>query len=202
MPPTAASTTAHSTAAASSTGQSPRKLTQEELQRSANRLATTTRPQVTLKPLVESSKLSKEQEEHSIKRLYDESIASQKRRQAELLKRQEEATSPKHLSTARALAPAEEQEAVSRLYERSLEHKQIVRAELEKKFSTQPSRKRLDAAAQSDVNQRLYGDSISKHRDGHTKLFEKYILDQEPKMAKRTAEELRTSAAKLHAGDK
>jgi hypothetical protein len=199
--PAAASTT-HSDTVGSAAASSPRKLTQDELQRSANRLATTTRSQVTLKPLVEVSKLSKEQEEKSIKRLYEESIASQKRKQADLEKRHEEATSPKHLSHARALAPSEEQEAVSRLYDKSIEHKQIVRAELEKKFSTEQPKKRLDGATQSDVNQRLYVDSISKHRDGHTKLYEKYVLDLEPKAAKRTGEELRASAAKLHAGER
>lgn len=202
MPSAAAASTTHSDVAGSTAAPSPRKLTQDELQRSANRLATTTRTQVALKPLVESSKLSKEQEEKSIKRLYEESIASQKRKQAELEKRHEESTSPKHLSHTRALAPSEEQEAVSRLYDKSIEHKHIVQAELEKKFSTQQPRKRLDGGTQSEVNQRLYLDSISKHRDGHTKLYEKYVLEQEPKMAKRTAEELRSSAAKLHAGEK
>lgn len=179
---------------------SPRKLTQEELQRSTQRLHATTRSEVQLKPLVDPVKLSKADEEKSVHRLFNDAVDAQKRRQVELAKRLEEQT-PKPPST-KTLGQSEEQETICRLYEKSVQHKSVVAADLEKKFVPELSQKKLDAGIQEEVNKRLYNECIAKKKDSKTKLYEKYILDVEPKGAKRTAEELKASAARLHAGDK
>jgi hypothetical protein len=206
MPATAASSTKSATATGSHRSpsqegtRSPKKLSEEELARSTQRLTGASRAEVKLKPLVESVKLSKSDEEKSVKRLYDEAVAAQKRKHTELEKRHEE-SSPKPTGV-RALAQSEEQDAISRLYDKSIYHMQTVQAELEKKFVPELSNKKPDGTAQQDVNSRLYTDSMAKQKDGKSKLYDKYILDVEPKMAKRTKEELKASAAKLHSGDR
>lgn len=199
----AATTSTKSDTQRSASGSPARRvLTEEELKKSTQRLVLPTRTEVTLKPIVDSVKLTKVDEEKSVKRLYDEAVATKKRRETENQRKHDEALTAKPPGGVKTLTQTDEQEAVSRLYEKAIEQRRILNADLEKKFATQPKDTHLDGATQESLNQRVYVSSMSKHREEQSKLYEKYVVDMKPKAAKRTAEELKASAARLHAGEK
>jgi hypothetical protein len=179
---------------------SPKRLNQEQLEQSAARLSHAKRPEVTLKPLVDAKKLSKQDEEKSVKRLYDEAVRLQKQRLELLSKRHEEESEKK--SNVVVMTPSDEQEAISRLYERSLQQRQVSNDELVKKYALTVKTARLDKEQQQEVANRLCSGSVAKIKESKSKLFEKYILDVAPKSAKRTKEELNKAAARLHAGER
>lgn len=176
-----------------------KKLSKEEIERSTQRLHTTTRRELPLKPLHESAKLSKEDEEKSVKRLYDDAIALQKRKHEESTKKQND-HEPQGKKVV--LTVSEEQEAVSRLYEKSVQQKQMMHETLEKRHAPPKDEKRLDSTQQADVNKRLYNDSQSKQQEGRSKLYEKYVVEVQPKAAKMNKEQLAESAKRLTSGGK
>jgi hypothetical protein len=176
---------------------SSKKLSAEEIQRSAERLTQVTRKEVVLKDLVPHHQLSKDDEERAIKRLYNDAIEAKARKQEQIALKEKAANSKDH--TERRLDQAEEQEAISRLYEKSIEQKRVEMDSLSAKFAAPQESKKLDKDAQTAVNTRLYEECINKHRESRTKLFEKYVLDVEPKSAKMTKEQLAESATRLTA---
>ena len=173
----------------------PRKLTQEELEKSAARLTQVTRKEVLLKDLVPHHQLSKDDEERAIKRLYSDALEAKARKKEQLAQKERDAHSKDH--TERRLDQAEEQEAISRLYEKAIEAKRTELEGLTKKFVDGQESKKLDKDTQEAVNTRLYTESGTKHREGRAKLFEKYVVDREPKAAKMTKEQLAESSARL-----
>ena len=73
---------------------------------------------------------------------------------------------------------------------------------LEKRHVPPKDDKRLDSTQQADVNKRLYTESQSKHQEGRSKLYEKYVVEVQPKAAKMTKEQLAESAKRLTTGGK
>jgi hypothetical protein len=176
---------------------STKKLSAEEIERSAQRLTQVTRKEVVLKDLVPHHQLSKDDEERAIKRLYSDALEAKARKKEQLAQKEKTANSKDH--TERRLDQAEEQEAISRLYEKAIESRRAEMEGLTQKLAAPLENKKLDKEAQEVVNTRLYTESGNKHRESRTKLFEKYVVDREPKSAKMTKEQLAESAARLTA---
>ncbi|KEG15508.1 hypothetical protein DQ04_00051030 [Trypanosoma grayi] len=183
------------------TGKS-RTLTNEEMEKSANRLSTHHRVEVRLKPLVQHRTLTREAEEHSIKHLYDDSIAHRQYRLEEI-ERAANAEIDKYHAQCKKLDAEEQDSMVQRLYTESIERKQQSMKELydrELGFEER-QKKKLGKAEQGKVVVRLYNEGMENNRKKHIALFEKYVLERRSPAVQRSRGEVAAASEKLWKGE-
>ncbi|EAN88079.1 hypothetical protein C3747_241g33 [Trypanosoma cruzi] len=179
-----------------------RVLTKEEMERSAVRLSTSRRPEVKLPPLVQQKTRTQEEVEHSIKHLYDDSLAHRQQRLREIEESVNAEISKFHASKKK-LDDGEKESLVHRLYDESVQRKQqnlqgLYERELSHLAST---RRTLGKKEQATVVARLYNEGMENNRKKHITLFERFVLDRQPKTVYRSEEEVLAACEKLTKGE-
>lgn len=189
-------------------GSPSKKLSKEEVEASANRLAQSHRKEVQLKPLVISRKLTAEETQHSVQRLYKDSIEVSKKKREISAQRAHRGdhSDPKKIDDGQL------SEMVVRLHDRSAEQKQKKMEALIKKVDSatrggdsRPATgvgRKLSASEQNAVAMRLHDESPSKARDNKAKLFEKYVLSKVPKAAAMNDDEIAQASARLYKNER
>ena len=171
-----------------------KKLAPEDVEKSANRLSAPKKPPKELPPIVKSRHLAKEEEEQSVARLYDQSVRQMNsKREASLQKVLQKSVKPEQKS----LDTHEIAGMVDRLCERSVAERESALERLRGRYAPEKKSKKLKIDEQSTVNSRLYQEQLQKSVEAKQKLFQKYILEKEPKMAKRSKHECADTASRL-----
>jgi hypothetical protein len=173
-----------------------KRLPQEDIDKSCNRLHSSFRKTRDLPPLVARRSLTKEQEESSVRRLYDQAVLVNKRRQEELEKK---VHAQSGLLESKKLDEPEITDAVNRLYLRSMEHKLLESKKLDEKYAPPSPTKRLSKEAQAEVNERTYDKARDHKRETKSKLYEKYVLEHLPKVPKRSEDQWKETSSRLYA---
>ncbi|RNF27108.1 uncharacterized protein Tco025E_00662 [Trypanosoma conorhini] len=179
-----------------------RTLTREEVEQSANRLSTRYRAEVHLRPLVQQKTISQEEVAHSIKHLYDDSIAHRQQRLREI-EQSANAEVEKFRARQKKLGADEVETMVHHLYEESIQRKQLKFQELYERelVSLQRTRKTLGKKEQEMVVARLYNEGMDNTRKKHIALFERFVLDRQPKPVYRSEGEVLAACDKLTRGE-
>ena len=177
-----------------------KKLPQEDIDKSCTRLHGTTRKTTELGPIVERRALTKDVEEASVRRLYEQSVAQHKRKLEEAEKK---AHAMSGVTESKKIDETEVQEAVTRLYQRSMDQQRMTEKRLEERYAPPIKKNRLPSKeAQVEVSTRLCNTSSDKNRESKSKLYDKYVAEQAPKMAKRTAAQIKEAAERLYSTGK
>ncbi|ESL10192.1 hypothetical protein TRSC58_02079 [Trypanosoma rangeli SC58] len=179
-----------------------RVLTQEEVERNVNRLSTRHYGELYLPPLVQQKTISQEELAHSIKHLYDDSIAHRQQRLREI-EQSANAEIEKFHAKQKKLDVEEWETLVRHLYDESLQRKQLQFQQLYERelASLQRTRKTLGKAEQVTVVKRLYNEGMENNRKKHIALFERFVLDRRPKPVYRHEEEVVMACNKLTRGE-
>ncbi|RNF06601.1 hypothetical protein TraAM80_03871 [Trypanosoma rangeli] len=179
-----------------------RILTREEVERNVNRLSMRHYGELYLPPLVQQKVISQEELAHSIKHLYDDSIAHRQQRMREI-EQSANAEIDKFHAKQKKFDVEEWETLVRHLYDESLQRKQLKFQQLyERELAPlQRTRKALGKAEQAKVVTRLYNEGMENNRKKHIALFERFVLDRQPKPVYRSQEEVLMACDKLTAGE-
>jgi len=170
-----------------------RKMNDQEIKDSADRLAKAPKKDVELPPLCERRVLTAEVMNKSLERLYTASVQGKKRMLEELDKKQHP-DMVKHTQ----LDHESLEGMFTRLYSQSIQRKQDSLEKLRSKYMAQPAKvTRLSKDQLGESAQRLCNASVDAQRENHAKLFEKYVLATAPKYQKLTPEQVKASAERL-----
>nr|CCC95638.1 unnamed protein product [Trypanosoma congolense IL3000] len=182
-------------------GRKPRVMSEEELQRSVERLSKQHVREVPLKPLHKHAPLSQEALERSIKHLYNDSMEHKQRRLHEIEQAANAEINKYHGSKPKVDSFAIEA-MVGRLYtETILRKNENLRLLFQR--STSASRKRvkkLGKTEQGEFVTRLYNEGMEHNRQKHIALFEEHVLAREPKAVLRRPTDLQVACDKLTSG--
>lgn len=174
-----------------------KKLTDEELKASTERLSQRHKRHNELPPLVEKRVLTQETQAKSLDRLYTNSL-EQKKRMVETLEKQQHPDMVKHVELdGDALQAMSE-----RLYRQSMVKKEESVKKLQAKYLASTGKgageaKVLTAEEVAASAKRLCNESIDAQRESNNKLYEKYVDSTAPKFAKLTPEQIKASADRL-----
>ena len=177
-----------------------RKLTKEEVDRSANRLYTMgTRKEKTLPPLVKPTKISKDLQQSSVQRLYHDSVEIAKKNAAIRTERHHK----KDAVETRKIPGEEVHDMVGRLYEQSMKNKKNNLEALQRKQEKSQEKgvghdKKLSKNDLDAMANRLYGESPQQAREKKAKLYEKYVTAHLPKSKKAASEDVAEYADRLY----
>jgi hypothetical protein len=170
-----------------------KRLSEDALKSSADRLSMRNRKDVDLPPLVEKRTLTADVMTRSLDRLYDTSVQGKKRMLEELDKKQHP-DMVKHTTL--------DQEAMegmfNRLYTQSVAQKQSNLKGLEKKYlhetasKTTMSKEQIKASAN-----RLCNESADGSKEKQQALFDKYVLQTAPKFGRLSKAEVKASGDRL-----
>ena len=170
-----------------------KKLSDEELKLSADRLSTRHKKTVELPPLVERRVLTAEVMTKSLDRLYTNTLEHRKRMMDELDKKQHP-DMVKHV----ALDHDALEGMFTRLYTQSMQKRTDSIKKLQQKYlNGTSSAKALSKEEVAESAKRLCNSSMESQREKHTQLFQKYVLSTETKFPKLTKEQLAASATPL-----
>lgn len=171
-----------------------KKLPQEEIDKSVTRMSSVKRRDKELPPIVERRALTKDQEDASVRRLYENAMQhAQRSREASEKKIHGETG-----AESKKLEEAELTEAVARLYNQSMQRKEMVAKKLDDKYAPPVKQSKLTKETQEAVCDRLYSQSRSKTADAKTRLYNKYVLDMLPKVPKRNNDEWKQTSDRLY----
>jgi len=172
-----------------------KKLTEEEIKQSADRLSSVNKKPVELPPLTERRVLTAEVLTKSLDRLYTASVSNKKRMLEDLDKKQHP-DMVKHTK----LDQESMEGMFTRLYTQSVQKKHDNLDKLRSKYlppvggTVKLTKEQIGESAN-----RLCNASIDSSKESHAKLFEKYVLATAPKYAKLTKEQIEQSAKRLSA---
>ncbi|KAG5490684.1 hypothetical protein JKF63_00806 [Porcisia hertigi] len=174
-----------------------KRMTDEELQRSADRLSTIYRPEVELKPLVPRLTITQEALKRHIRHLYDDSLERQQRAREDVA-RQVDTT-----IKSSTISPSEETALVRHLYDESLalQKENFDRLYARETSHYERSTRRLKAKEQQATTDRLYREGMQRERKKHIALYEKYVTGRHQPTVQRTKAELEASADKMTRGE-
>ncbi|CCW63343.1 unnamed protein product [Phytomonas sp. EM1] len=166
-----------------------KKLTQEELQKSVDRLTRPHRREWELKPVIEKRTITQEQLEKHIKHLYDDSLARRQMEREEVARQMQADIQKNSILTTTQIDADEEEKMVNRLYEQSTARKERNFMELYARTTTlhKEGERKLAPAEQEKLVQHLYKEGMQRERDKHIALYEKFVLN-------RRAQAVRTQA--------
>ena len=173
-----------------------KKLTADEMQKSALRLSTRPQRPLVLKELVATTKFaSHDQESSSVGRMYDNAVKRKKAREEELEKKFGQRPNE---DKEKVLGSGEVDDMVARVYSRSV----IVQDETRKKLMQQYAKPcardvKMDSAQLQTLTDRLYREARCKTAESQSRLFEKYVVSKDPKVAKRTKAETAEAMGRL-----
>ncbi|TPP48658.1 hypothetical protein CGC21_15040 [Leishmania donovani] len=178
-------------------------MTEEELQRSVDRLSRSNRLTVELKPLAPRSIITKEALDKRIHHLYDESLERRQREREEVARQMDAAIKKDATITVTKITPLQEEALVRHLYDETLATKKRNFDELYKQSTSHYERNtiKLTAKKQLAAMDRLYREGMERERNKHIALYEKYVVARQPPPPRRTAAELAASADKMTRGE-
>ncbi|CBZ26388.1 conserved hypothetical protein [Leishmania mexicana MHOM/GT/2001/U1103] len=178
-------------------------MTEEELQRSVDRLSRSDRVKVELKPLAPCSVITREALDKRIHHLYDESLERRQREREEVARQMDAAIKKDTTITVTKITPLEEEALVRHLYDETLATKQRNFDELYKQVTSHYERntKKLTAKKHLTAVDRLYREGMERERNKHIALYEKYVVARQLPPPQRTAAELAASADKMTRGE-
>lgn len=175
----------------------PKKLKEDEIKASAERLSSRKEKEIHLPPLVERKVLSQPVLQQSLDRLYTNTIAHRKT-MMEQLDKKAHPDMIKHTT----LDSETLQSAFNRLHDRAMASKEENMKKLREKYLHEGKHKAISADEVKNSANRLCNESISHMQENHKKLFEKYVEATSTKFPKLTAEQLKASADRLSKKDK
>lgn len=171
----------------------PKKLKDDEIKASAERLSTRVRKDVKLPPLHEKRVLTAEVMSKSLDRLYTSAISHKKVMLEELEKRAHPDLVKHHQLDQEGMS-----DMFNRLYTASMQRKEDTLTKLRSRYlAHQAKAVRLDKDALAASAARLCTESIEHSRQNHKALFEKYVTSTEPAAKKLSKEQLAESASRL-----
>lgn len=203
-----------------------KRLSPEELKNLGNRLAKPVAPPKDPGPLHAPKTMPKQQVAESIDRLYQMSIARKENNLKAACERKEKQDRP---LTFPKLTHDDMDESVDRLYKRGLNHQQKHMEAIKKKheFCPMTPADRMDAVRHSSMGgrrsvspggrrspspapkidrgavvNRLYTEEFTRKEATEKAQYDKYIRSTEPKMAKRTEQEIADYVERLYTGKK
>ena len=209
----------------SGTASVQKKLSPEELKNLGNRLAKPVPPPKDPGPLHAPATLPKQQVVESIERLYRNSVDRKVKNLKAACDRKEKQDRP---ITFAKMSQEDMDESVDRLYKKGLTHHQKHMDAIKRKheFRAMSPADRMNAVRQSTMGKRagspaldrapspapkvdsatvvsrLYMEEFTKKDAAEKARYNKYILSTEPKMAKRTKEEIADYVTRLYTGKK
>lgn len=172
----------------------PRKMTNEEIEKTAQRLVQRPPPPQLKDPIELSPRIVKDKEEidKAVERLYTVAIEQKKRK----LEQSESSLHSKDAPKSVVRTQEEIEDGVNRLYNQSIETMKMSREKSISRYQHKPAqhspRMTLD-----ESTKRLYTDSLQRKQDTQTELFEKYVKATEVKCRKLTTDEVKASADRL-----
>ena len=170
-----------------------KKLTDEELKASADRLSANHRKIVELPPLIKRQVITGDVMTKSLDRLYTSAVNNKKRMLEELDKSQHPDLVKHHQLDQEAM-----EGMFTRLYTKSVQQNKDSLEKLKAKYmpdfnnGTKLSKEQIGESAK-----RLCNESMDSSKESHAKLFDKYVLATSPKFRKLTPEEVKASADRL-----
>lgn len=180
-----------------------KRLTNEELQRSVDRLHRNTRPVVELPPLVPRRTITKEALDKRIHHLYDASLERRQREREEVARQVDAAIRKDATMTATAISASDEEALVRHLYDETLELKKtnFDRLYMQETAHNVRTTRKLTAAEQSAAADRLYREGMDRERKKHIALYDKYVVARHQPAPRRTADEMAASAERMTKGE-
>lgn len=201
-----------------------KKLSPEELNSLGTRLAKPVAAPPHPGPLHPPKPISKQQVDESLERMYRNAIDRKQKNLKAACDRKEKQDRPMTFSK---LSEDDMQESVDRLYKRGLAHHQKHLEAMKRKheFRALSPADRMDAVRQSSMGgkraaspsrphspppkvdaaatvSRLYTEEFARKEAKERERYNKYILSTEPKVAKRTKEEIADYVERLYTGKK
>ncbi|GET93626.1 hypothetical protein, conserved [Leishmania tarentolae] len=178
-------------------------MTEEELQRSVDRLSRSNQIKVELKPLAPRRIITREALEKRIHHLYDESLQRRQREREEMALQVDAAIKKGATMPARTISSEEEEALVRHLYDETLAIQKRNFDELYRQETSHYERntKKLTAQKQLAAMDRLYREGMERERKKHIALYEKYVVARRQPPPQRTAAELAESADKMTKGE-
>lgn len=171
-----------------------KKLTVEEIEKLGHRLCTPKKATKELPALVKKVTLSPENETKSVERLYTQAIASRNHNH-EALVNKVMAKAPK--AESKKMDQQEMAGMVDRLHERSMSERTATMNRLVVKFVGEEKHSKLSPDQQESICSRLYAVSRTKTTETKAALYEKYVLDREPKVKAVSKAELSATVDRL-----
>lgn len=135
-----------------------------------------------LPPLHKRTIITKQQLDHRIKSLYDDTLAKRQQQQEEKKKQVEMDLQKSNIMQHRKekFTGDDEEAMVRRLYEESIQRKKLCLEELrQKEAKKNPCKvKKVSKATEEEYVNKLYAEGMERERNKHIKLFEKYVLER------------------------
>lgn len=168
-------------------------LSPEQIEKSANRLSHRREKTVNLPQLVPRRVLTAEEEEKSVHRLHDASIQAKQHTISALEGR--------FVTSRRSPRKKVEQhvldEAVTRMYQQSMAQKREGLEKLRRQLVAEPAPVTLSGSDIKKMADRLCHSSAKSATDARTRLYEKYVLEKAPKVAKLSRVQISAAASRL-----
>ena len=147
-----------------------------------------------------SSALSSQQLQEVVHRLYDETLAARRERQAEAIRERDKVEASQRMKPAVALDKDAVDESVARLYASGVKHKLEEHRKLAERYLFKPVPKKVEesrADLEKRVVERFYVEERQRQSERQKKLFEQYIAPTGPKKHIRSRDEIADILARL-----
>lgn len=171
------------------------KLPQEEIDKSVVRLVRPLRKQVDLPPIVKAVVETDAQLQQMIKRLYEDCPKAAKVKQEQFEHRLQES---RHLPAPKEVDSSELSTIVNRLFDASLTTSREQLKKLRARYVPPEHGEKLTKEKQTEVVSRLYDKSRAQSADSRAKLYEQYVLQKMPKMAKLTKDDIQQASKRMY----
>lgn len=178
----------------------PRKLSEEELQRSVERLTRNTRAEVKLRPLVPQHTISQADLEKRIRILYDDAIAHRQQGIEELTRQRDAAINrDSKLHAVAKISPEEEEQMVQRLYSDSvgMRDRNLESLYVQCTAGSWRADKRFNARQEKEITDRLYREGMERERNKRIKLYEQFVVNRRAPPTRRTRAQLAESSDRM-----
>lgn len=179
------------------------RLTQEQLQKSLERLTQSKRSEVCLPPIIKDKYITSEQLQRSIERLYNESIEARQSSRDRRMHSVSEAVAKDVSLTTKPISASDEDDMVQRLHNEALKEREHRMQELRSKETRRYSHLtvKLKATDLSESVNRLYTDSMSQRHEERVRLFKKYVLNRRSEPVQRRLSTIMSIAEKMSHGE-
>jgi hypothetical protein len=171
-----------------------RRMTPEQIDAAVERLSRAKTPSTTLPPLIPPHIVSSGELEHSVQRLYNQSVTD--------LQNKQHALEKKFLVDKRPhkqMSLEDTADSVNRLYTASVKSKTDKIAALRKKFLINYEKPHDEKAAEKCAHsvQHLFIEEKQRSEERKKELLNKYVVPTGPKVAKRSQSEIAAAVARL-----
>jgi hypothetical protein len=173
-----------------------KKLPQEQIDNSVQRLVRQLRKPVELPPVVAPKPFpSPTAQDAMVKRLYVDGPASTKRR---LESFEQKLVSQHHMHETKKLDSSEISATVQRLFDTAIAQSQAEVQKLRSKLEPPRKEEKLTKETQQAVNERLYAKARAQTAERSSKLYEEYVVKKLPQMAKLPKADIQAAAKRMY----